>query len=115
MLLFLFSASLELSQPRVCTEELVLSDQDLSQRNSSLAQQNEEPLLIREEQKEPPSPEARDRDMFLLKEETDPLMSPANKESDHSQNQTLHLSFNGTQTAAKEELQRYLIVKLCGI
>lgn len=59
------------------------------------AQQNEKPLLKREEQKEPPSSEARG--MFLLKEETDPLMlSPANKGSDHSQNKTLPLSFDGT-------------------
>ncbi|XP_035474415.2 zinc finger protein 121 [Scophthalmus maximus] len=70
---------IELPQHRVCEEEEVLTDQE---RNSSLDQEEPEPLQIKEEQEETCT--SQDGEQLVLKQETDAFMlTPDCEDGDH--------------------------------
>eukprot|EP00064_Thunnus_orientalis_P022687 superscaffoldBa00007890_g22901 len=89
----------ELPQQHVWKEEEVLADQE---RNSSLDQEEPEPPQIKEEEEEVCS--SLEGEQLLLKQETETFMStPTCEESDNSEDQTVDLSPDETQSAAEEE------------
>ncbi|KAF0023897.1 hypothetical protein F2P81_024527 [Scophthalmus maximus] len=70
---------IELPQHRVCEEEEVLTDQE---RNSSLDQEEPEPLQIKEEQEETCT--SQEGEQLVLKQETDAFMlTPDCEDGDH--------------------------------
>ncbi|XP_050928022.1 putative mediator of RNA polymerase II transcription subunit 26 [Lates calcarifer] len=77
---------IDLPQQHVCMEEEVLTDQQLcnQERNSSLDQEDPEPLLIKEEQEEICS--SQEGEQLVLKQETDTFMLTSDdEETDHSE------------------------------
>ncbi|XP_069562679.1 uncharacterized protein [Brachyistius frenatus] len=104
---------IELPQQHVCKEKEVIADQQLfnQQRISSLDQEDPEPPQI---QKDPEPPQikeeqeelctSQDREQLVLKQETDPyLLTLKNIEGDDSEDQTLYLNPDESQSAAEEE------------
>ncbi|GLD49872.1 zinc finger protein 286A-like isoform X1 [Lates japonicus] len=76
----------DLQQQHVCKEEEVLTDQQLcnQERNSSLDQEDPEPLQIKEEQEEICS--SQEGEQLVLKQEIDTLMLTSDhEETDHSE------------------------------
>ncbi|XP_042288410.1 zinc finger protein 436-like [Thunnus maccoyii] len=89
----------ELPQQHVWKEEEVLADQE---RNSSLDQEEPEPPQIKEEEEEVCS--SLEGEQLLLKQETETFMlTPTCEQSDNSEDQTVDLSPDETQSAAEEE------------
>ncbi|XP_074495273.1 uncharacterized protein LOC141769769 [Sebastes fasciatus] len=92
---------IELPQQHVCKEKEVLTDQQLciQEMNSSLDQEDPEPLQIKEEQEELCTSQEGEQ----LEQETETfMMTPTYEESDHSEDQTLY--FNPDKSAAVTEL-----------
>ncbi|XP_074495268.1 uncharacterized protein LOC141769765 [Sebastes fasciatus] len=96
---------IELPQQHVCKEEEVLADQQLciQERNSSLDQEDPEPLQIKEEQEELCT--SQEGEQLELKQETETfMMTYTDEESDHSEDQTLYFNPDKSQSAAETEL-----------
>ncbi|XP_074495912.1 uncharacterized protein LOC141770150 [Sebastes fasciatus] len=96
---------IELPQQHVCKEEEVLADQQLciQERNSSLDQEDPEPPQIKEEQEELCT--SQEGEQLELKQETETFMlTHTDEESDHSEDQTLNLNPDESQSAAETEL-----------
>eukprot|EP00064_Thunnus_orientalis_P005641 superscaffoldBa00000562_g5655 len=94
---------IELPQQHVCKEEEDLPDQQFcnQERNSSLDQEDPEPPQIREEQEELYT--SLEGEQLVLKQETETFMLTPCEESDNSEDQTLDLSPDETQSAAEKE------------
>ncbi|XP_044185293.1 zinc finger protein OZF-like [Thunnus albacares] len=95
---------IELPQQHVCKEEEILADRQLCNqgRNSSLDQEDPEPPQIKEEQEELCT--SLEGEQLVLKQQTETFMlTPTCEESDNSQDQTLDLSPDETQSAAEKE------------
>ncbi|XP_029290556.1 zinc finger protein 664-like [Cottoperca gobio] len=107
---------IELPQQHVLKEEEVFTNQQLciQERNSSLDHEDQEvqtgpnssldpePPQIKEEQEELCTSEQGER--LVLKQETDAFMlTPTYEESDHSEDQTLNLSIDESQSVVEEK------------
>ncbi|XP_042277373.1 zinc finger protein 480-like [Thunnus maccoyii] len=93
---------IELPQQHVCKEDL--ADQQLfnQERNSSLDQEDPEPPQIKDEQDELCN--SLEGEQLVLKQETKTFMlTPTCEESDNSEDQTLDLSPDETQSATENE------------
>ena len=111
----LFSVPSEHPQQHVCKEEEVLTDHQLcyQERNSSLDQEEPEPLQIKEEEEELCISQEGEQ-LVLKQEETDTFMlTPTHEESDHSEDQTLYLNPDKTVSAAETESIVNIPVKSC--
>ncbi|XP_018528647.1 zinc finger protein 771 [Lates calcarifer] len=94
----------DVSQSSECNEELLLDQLQFcnQERNSSLDQEDPQVPQVKEEQEELCT--SQDRDQFVLKQETYPLMlRPSSEGSDHSEDQTVILDPDQTQGAAERE------------
>ncbi|XP_049429941.1 uncharacterized protein LOC125887286 [Epinephelus fuscoguttatus] len=94
----------ELPQQHVCKEEEVVTEQQLctEERKSSVDQEEPEPPQIKEEEEEVCS--SQEREQLVVKQETDGFMlTPADEESEHSEDQTLDFIHDDTQSAAEKE------------
>ncbi|XP_044051242.1 zinc finger protein 436-like isoform X2 [Siniperca chuatsi] len=97
----------ELVKQHGCTEEEVLTDQQLciQERNSSLDQDDPEPPQIKEEQEELCT--SQEGEQLLLKQETDAFMlTPTYEESDHSEpepNRDQQLLSHNTHVAESQD------------
>ncbi|XP_042280560.1 zinc finger protein 239-like isoform X2 [Thunnus maccoyii] len=92
---------MELPQQHVCNEEEVLADQQLCdlERNTSLDQEDPEPPQIKEEQKELCT--SLEGEQLVLKQEMETFMLTPT--CDESEDQTLDLSPDETQSEAEKE------------
>ncbi|XP_049434483.1 zinc finger protein 37 homolog isoform X23 [Epinephelus fuscoguttatus] len=94
----------ELPQQHVCKEEEVVPEQQLciEERKSSVEQEEPEPPEIKEEEEEVCS--SQEGEQLVVKQETDGFMlSPADEESEQSEDQTLDFIHDDTQSAAEKE------------
>ncbi|KAL7401580.1 hypothetical protein ABVT39_001664 [Epinephelus coioides] len=94
----------ELPQQHVCKEEEVVTEQQLctEERKSSVDQEEPEPPQIKEEEEEVCS--SQEGEQLVVKQETDGFMlTPADEESEHSEDQTLDFIHGDTQSAAEKE------------
>nr|XP_033482952.1 zinc finger protein 664-like [Epinephelus lanceolatus] len=94
----------ELPQQHVCKEEEVVPEQQLciEERKSSVDQEEPEPPQIKEEEEEVCS--SQEGEQLVVKQETDGFMlTPADEESEHSEDQTLDFIHDDTQSAAQKE------------
>ncbi|XP_049893940.1 zinc finger protein 771-like, partial [Epinephelus moara] len=94
----------ELPQQHVCKEEEVVPEQQLciEERKSSVDQEEPEPPEIKEEEEEVCS--SQEGEQLVVKQETDGFMlTPADEESEHSEDQTLDFIHDDTQSAAEKE------------
>ncbi|XP_044233296.1 zinc finger protein 2 homolog isoform X6 [Thunnus albacares] len=91
----------EISQSSVCNEEL-LPDQQLcnQERNSSLDQEEPEPLQIKGEQEELCT--SQEGEQLVLKQEDDTLR-PSCERNDYTEDQTLLLNLDKTQSTEEKE------------
>ncbi|XP_059196050.1 zinc finger protein 121-like [Centropristis striata] len=95
---------IELPQQHVCKEEEVVADQQLciKERNSSLDQEDPDPPQIKEEQQELCT--SQEGEQPALKQVTYTLLlTPINEESDHSEDQTVSLHIDETQSVVEEK------------
>nr|XP_033480334.1 zinc finger protein 391-like [Epinephelus lanceolatus] len=96
----------ELPQQHVCTEEEVVPEQQLciEERKSNVDQEHPEPSQIKEEEEEEEVCSSQAGEQLVLKQETDGFMlTPADEESEHSEDQTLDFIHDDTQSAADKE------------
>ncbi|XP_078027310.1 uncharacterized protein LOC144464392 [Epinephelus lanceolatus] len=94
----------ELPQQHVCKEEEVVPEQQLciEERKSSVDQEEPEPPEIKEEEEEVCS--SQEGEQLVVKQETDGFMlTPADEESEQSEDQTLDFIHDDTQSAAEKE------------
>ncbi|XP_078027307.1 uncharacterized protein LOC144464387 [Epinephelus lanceolatus] len=94
----------ELPQQHVCKEEEVVPEQQLciEERKSSVDQEEPEPPHIKEEEEEVCS--SQEGEQLVVKQETDGFMlTPADEESEQSEDQTLDFIHDDTQSAAEKE------------
>nr|XP_033482153.1 uncharacterized protein LOC117256692 [Epinephelus lanceolatus] len=94
----------ELPQQHVCKEEEVVPEQQLciEERKSSVDQEEPEPPQIKEEEEEVCS--SQEGEQLVVKQETDGFMlTPADEESEQSEDQTLDFIHDDTQSAAEKE------------
>ncbi|XP_042350368.1 zinc finger protein 852-like [Plectropomus leopardus] len=101
----------ELPQQHVCKEEEVPAEQQLciQERSSSLDQEEPEPPQIKEEQEELCS--SQQGEQFVLKQETDAvLLTPTHEGSDRSEDQTLNLSIDVTQSFVEGKTLNFIPV-----
>ncbi|XP_047184831.1 zinc finger protein 37-like [Scophthalmus maximus] len=92
---------IELPQHLVCEEEEVLTDQE---RNSSLDQEEPEPLQIKEEQEEICT--SQDGEQLVLKQETDAFMlTPDCEDGDHREPDVDHQLLSHNSPAAESQDQ----------
>ncbi|KAL7407552.1 hypothetical protein ABVT39_010014 [Epinephelus coioides] len=94
----------ELPQQHVCKEEEVVPEQQLciEERKSSVDQEEPEPPQVKEEEEEVCS--SQEGEQLVVKQETDGFMlTPADEESEQSEDQTLDFIHDDTQSAAEKE------------
>ncbi|XP_049434522.1 zinc finger protein 112-like isoform X27 [Epinephelus fuscoguttatus] len=94
----------ELPQQHVCKEEEVVPEQQLciEERKSSVEQEEPEAPEIKEEEEEVCS--SQEGEQLVVKQETDGFMlTPADEESEQSEDQTLDFIHDDTQSAAEKE------------
>ncbi|KAM7415831.1 hypothetical protein PAMA_018065 [Pampus argenteus] len=91
---------IELPQQHVCKEEEVLTDQQVC--NQEMNSEEQEPAQIKEEQEELCN--SLEGEQLVLKQETETFtLTPTCEESANSEDQTLDLSYDETQSAAEKE------------
>uniref|UniRef100_A0AAQ4NYY1 C2H2-type domain-containing protein n=1 Tax=Gasterosteus aculeatus aculeatus TaxID=481459 RepID=A0AAQ4NYY1_GASAC len=105
---------IKLPQPRVCTEEEVLCDQQLclQERNPSVDQEDPDPPQIKEEQEELCS--SQEGEQLEPKQETF-MLTPTCEERDHGEDQLLDLCTDETQTVVQETSLGYISVESAAV